>query len=67
MPVYSYPELSAEEIWDAQAYGLRQFYLRPSYIYDRIKAVEKPGQLFRYAKNFGGFLKRYVRPRASIS
>ena len=66
MPVYSYPDLSAEEIYDAAAYGLREFYLRPSYIYDRIKSVENPAQFFRYVKNFGGFLKRYIRPREAV-
>ena len=63
IPVYNYPELTAEEIYDAAAYGLRKFYLRPSYIYDRLKAVENPSQFFRYVKNFGGFMKRYIRPR----
>ncbi len=65
MPVYSYPDLSAEEIYDGAAYGLKQFYLRPSYIYDRIKSIENPAQFFRYVKNFGGFIKRYVRPKAA--
>jgi radical SAM superfamily enzyme YgiQ (UPF0313 family) len=65
LPVYNYPDLSAEEIYDAAAYGLRKFYLRPSYIYDRIKSVENPAQFFRYVKNFGGFLKRYIRPKAA--
>jgi len=63
IPVYNYPDLTAEEIYDAAAYGLRQFYLRPSYIYDRLKAVESPAQFFRYVKNFGGFMKRYIRPK----
>ena len=63
LPVYNYPDLSAEEIYDAAAYGLRKFYLRPSYILDRIKSVENPAQFYRYAKNFGGFIKRYIRPR----
>ena len=63
LPVYNYPNLSAEEIYDAAAYGLRKFYLRPSYIFDRFKSVENPAQFYRYVKNFGGFLKRYIRPR----
>ncbi|MBH09524.1 MAG: hypothetical protein CMG74_04065 [Candidatus Marinimicrobia bacterium] len=65
IPVYNYPDLTAEEIYDAAAYGLRQFYLRPSYIFDRLKSVENPKQFFRYVKNFGGFLKRYVRPKVA--
>ena len=65
MPVFSYPELSAEEIYDGAASGLRKFYLRPSYLYDRIKSIENPAQFYRYVKNFGGFLKRYIRPRAA--
>ncbi len=62
IPPFNYPDLTAEEIYDAAAYGLRKFYLRPSYIYDRIKSVESPAQFFRYVKNFGGFMKRYIRP-----
>ena len=65
IPVYDYPDLTAEEIYDAAAYGLRQFYLRPSYIYDRLKSIENPSQFFRYVKNFGGFVKRYIRPKVA--
>ena len=31
-PVYDYPNLSSQEIFDAHYQGLRSFYLRPSYI-----------------------------------
>ena len=59
-PVFSYPELSGEEIYDRAAYGLRQFYLRPSYIWDRIRTIRSPAEFVRYSTNFVGFMKRYV-------
>ncbi|MBI3607876.1 MAG: radical SAM protein [Nitrospirae bacterium] len=59
-PVYSYPDLSGEEIHDCAAYGLRQFYLRPSYIWDRIGSIRSPSELVTYGTNFVGFMKRYV-------
>lgn len=59
-PVFSYPELSGEEIYDRAAYGLRQFYLRPSYIWDRVRSIRHPSELVKYSTNFIGFMKRYV-------
>lgn len=59
-PVFSYPELSADEIAYYSAYGLRQFYLRPEYIYNRLKSIRNLSEAGMYFKNFIGFLKRYV-------
>jgi len=59
-PVYSYPELSGDQIHDAAASGLRQFYLRPSYIWDRMRTVRSPSDIVKYSSNFLGFVKRYV-------
>lgn len=59
-PVYSYPNLSGEEIHDFAAYGLRQFYLRPSYVWDRLRSINSLSELGIYASNFPGFMKRYV-------
>lgn len=59
-PVYGYPHLSADDIYDCAAYGLRQFYLRPSYIWDRVQSIRSPTELMTYASHFYGFMKRYV-------
>ncbi len=59
-PVFSYPHLSADEIAFSSAYGLRQFYLRPSYVLKRLSTIRSFSQLTSYFKNFIGFLKRYV-------
>ncbi|MBI2339904.1 MAG: radical SAM protein [Deltaproteobacteria bacterium] len=59
-PVYDYPHLSGKEIYDFAHYGLRQFYLRPSYIWDRVKSIHSFSELGTYASNFFGFMKRYV-------
>ena len=62
-PVFSYPELSADEIAYYSSHGLRQFYLRPSYILDRIRSIENLSDLNAYFNNFIGFMKRYVLPK----
>jgi len=59
-PVYNYPELSGEEIFSTAADGLRQFYLRPSYILDRARTIRSASDLLKYSSNFVGFMKRYV-------
>ena len=59
-PVFNYPELSADQIYDATAFGLRQFYLRPSYIWDRVRSIRSGSELMSYSSNFLGFVKRYV-------
>ncbi len=59
-PVFSYPRLSADEIEYYSKYGLRQFYLRPKYIFNRLKSVRNISELSTYFHNFVGFMKRYV-------
>ena len=59
-PVYNYPGLTGQEIHDCAAYGLRQFYLRPGYIWDRVRSINSLSELSTYSSNFLGFLKRYV-------
>ncbi len=59
-PVFSYPGLSADEIKYYSKYGLRQFYLRPKYIFNRLKSVRNISELSTYFHNFVGFMKRYV-------
>jgi radical SAM superfamily enzyme YgiQ (UPF0313 family) len=59
-PVFSYPQLSADEIAHYSAYGLRQFYLRPKYILNTILSIRSFNDLDTYWKNFVGFVKRYV-------
>jgi len=59
-PVFGYPWLSADEISDYSATGLRQFYLRPKYILNRLRSIQNASQAVAYAHNFIGFMKRYV-------
>ena len=61
-PVYDYPNLSSEEMFQAHFDGLRSFYLRPSYI---MKRALKIRSLSDFRKNFNGFLgfaARYILP-----
>jgi len=59
-PVFSYPGLTADDMAFYQANGLRQFYLRPAYIWDRLRSIRSLTEAGTYALNFMGFLKRYV-------
>jgi anaerobic magnesium-protoporphyrin IX monomethyl ester cyclase len=59
-PVFDYPNLSGDLIYETAAKGLRAFYLRPSYIWDRLKIIRSPRQFYSYIINFFGFVKRYV-------
>ncbi|HBH82491.1 MAG TPA: hypothetical protein DDY34_01605 [Bacteroidales bacterium] len=59
-PVFSYPELSADEILYYSTYGLRQFYLRPRYIFNRVIAIRNMSDVSKNFNNFVGFMKRYV-------
>jgi hypothetical protein len=59
-PVFSYPWLTSEEMAFYQAYGLRQFYLRPKYIWGRLTSIRNLIEVRNYFHNFVGFFKRYV-------
>ncbi len=59
-PVFSYPGLTADDMAFYQVNGLRQFYLRPAYIWDRLRSIHSLAEAGTYALNFMGFLKRYV-------
>jgi radical SAM superfamily enzyme YgiQ (UPF0313 family) len=64
-PVFNYPELSGELIYKTAAMGLRSFYLRPSYIWDRVKTIRSLRQFNSYVINFFGFIRRYVFRRTA--
>ncbi len=59
-PVFSYPWLSTDEIAYYSRYGLRQFYLRPRYIFNKMRSLKSFNEFSVYLKNFRGFMKRYV-------
>lgn len=59
-PVFSYPWLSADEISWYSSYGLRKFYLRPSYILSRLLSIRNLSEFRSYFSNFVGFLRRYI-------
>lgn len=62
-PVFSYPWLTADEIAYYSAYGLRQFYLRPSYVIKQLSSIKNFSELGIYYSNFKGFVERYVFPK----
>lgn len=61
-PVYQYPNLNSQEIFEATRRGYRQFYLRPAYILEKILEVRSFHDLKQGFKNFIALLKRYVLP-----
>lgn len=61
-PVYQYPHLSSQEIFQTTRSGYRQFYLRPSYILKRLLRIRSLGELKDNFQNLIGFLERYVFP-----
>jgi len=59
-PVFSYPSFSADEIAYYSNCGIRQFYLRPKYVLNRLKTIKSCSEAKIYLSNFIGFMKRYV-------
>ena len=59
-PVFSYPELTADQILWYSRNGLKQFYLRPSYMLRRALEVRSFIDLKHLVVNFLGFVKRYI-------
>lgn len=59
-PVFSYPELSSDEIAYYSRHGLRGFYLRPRYVWDRLHSIRNFYDLTSNLRNFVGFCRRYV-------
>ncbi len=61
-PVFGYPWLSADDIEYYSRHGLRQFYLRPSYMFRRAMAIRDFSKFWAYFSNFIGFFRRYILP-----
>jgi radical SAM superfamily enzyme YgiQ (UPF0313 family) len=59
-PVFSYPWLSSNEIKYYSDYGLRQFYLRPGYILNRLISIRSFSDFVTNFNYFIGFIRRYV-------
>ncbi len=59
-PVYQYPGLTADEIYEASRRGYREFYLRPSYIFKKIVEIRSFGDFKIGLTNFIALIKKYV-------
>ena len=62
-PVYDYPNLSSQEIFQAHCQGLKGFYLRPSYILSQALQIRSIPDIRHNFKGFLSFLSRYVLPK----
>lgn len=60
IPVYNYPNLSAQEIFAASRRAYRSFYLRPCYIIKRLFSRHTFWQVLNDLSNFKVFFKRYI-------
>lgn len=58
-PVFSYPNLSGDEIYHMMKIGYRSFYLRPSYLLRRVLELRTTFDIKNALINFSGFVKRY--------
>lgn len=56
-PVYSYPQLSSDEMYNTAMYGYRSFYLRPRYIIKRLFSAASILDSIKYAFYFA---QRYI-------
>lgn len=61
-PVYDYPGLTSEEIFEAHNQALREFYLRPSYIIKRAFKIRTFSDIGNNFNNLIGFISRYILP-----
>jgi len=61
-PVYDYPNLSSEEIFQAHYKGLKSFYLRPSYIIKHILKIRSFSDIRDSFNNLLEFASRYIFP-----
>lgn len=59
-PVYSYPNLSSEEIYEFSKYAYKAFYMRPSYILKRFIAQRSFHDFKSNVENFISFIGRFI-------
>lgn len=59
-PVFNYPQLSSDEIYDFMKYAYREFYFRPGYIARRAMRVKSFTEFKTGLINFKSLLKKYM-------
>jgi radical SAM superfamily enzyme YgiQ (UPF0313 family) len=59
-PVYEYPGLTSQEIFQAHSQALQEFYLRPSYIFKRALKIRSLSDIRQNFDNLMGFMSRYI-------
>lgn len=62
-PVYSYPDLSSQEIFEFSRKAYREFYLRPSFILKRFFGQRSWRDIKNNYSNFIGFVRRMFSAR----
>lgn len=60
VPVYDYPTMSAKEIYRSALRAYRQFYLRPSYLWKRLKRINSWMELTNLVNNFFAFMGGFI-------
>lgn len=60
LPPYSYPLLSNQKIYQFSKYAYHCFYLRPDYIFYRLKNIKNWNEIFLNLRNLSALLKRLL-------
>src|SRR5437667_419667 len=73
-PILHLPTLSVEELQEARNMAYRQFYLRPSYIFKRLRKIKGLGDLLTNYRQARDFISSWIsqsstekRPISSVS
>lgn len=59
-PVFEYPQLSGERIYQVMRRGYRSFYLTPTYLWRRLGKIRDILTLRNNLRNLRGFVRRYL-------
>jgi radical SAM superfamily enzyme YgiQ (UPF0313 family) len=60
VPVYAYPNMSAEEIYSYALMAYRKFYMRPQYFWKRFKRLDSLLEIKNLVNNFFAFMNNFI-------
>lgn len=60
VPVFDYPNMTGEEIYRSALKAYRRFYLRPAYLWKRVKRINSWMEVKNLANNFLAFMNNFI-------
>lgn len=60
VPVYDYPNMTAEEIYSLALTAYRKFYMRPQYFWKRLKRLDSIVEMKNLISNFFAFMNNFI-------